>query len=547
MKKTLRGITLTAFLLSASTTTLYGDEFSFVGDDAAASAFVGDSPSLGEDAYFADDAREAEIAQVAHRSVVKAASAKKKSASTKPATAKKQAAVRPVAQVATRPVAQAAPQMAVGQPYNYAQMQFPAQHAYPAMPQMAYGAGVMPVNHCSSPGCSTMGCDGGCSSMPMPCDGGCAAGGCDSMGGCGSTDGGCGLASGLGLCSGDGWFRHEALLWYVQGRDMIPLVAGNVPGVAAELDVANTTVLFGNQIEDDFSLGYRGDVGMYVTDNVGIGGRFWIIDDNGDSYSSFSDGSAFTLGIPFYDDLANQENSLVIGSLGIPTVGDRSGNVSVTSEVSMLGAEAYTRMNLSCSKSCQLDFIGGFSHFQVDDSLNLLANIDDGQSIFSFNDRFETENSFIGGQVGFEAVINRGGWTARSLTKVHLGNMAQTVMIAGSTSQDFQTAPPTINTVAGGIFADGNALGTYERDEFSFVPELNFKLGYRFTEHVEMSVGYSFLYFANTALVGDVIDRTVNPLGINNDAAPLPTRPTFEFADSSLWLQGVDIGFAVIY
>ncbi len=43
--------------------------------------------------------------------------------------------------------------------------------------------------------------------------------------------------------------------------------------------------------------------------------------------------------------------------------------------------------------------------------------------------------------------------------------------------------------------------GTFERDVFTFAPELNLKLGYRFRDHVTFNVGYSFIYWNNVALV----------------------------------------------
>ena len=95
----------------------------------------------------------------------------------------------------------------------------------------------------------------------------------------------------------------------------------------------------------------------------------------------------------------------------------------------------------------------------------------------------------------------------------------------------------------GGLLALGNQ-GTYERDKFAFVPEMNFKLGYRFRDHVEMSVGYTFMYFDDVVLVGDVLDRTIDPSVLNTNG-PYGTRPAFDFDDSGLWVQGIDLGVVI--
>ena len=218
------------------------------------------------------------------------------------------------------------------------------------------------------------------------------------------------------------------------------------------------------------------------------------------------------------------------------------GNVAAESFIEMLGAEAYARLNFSCSKSCQLDFVGGYSYFQVDDTLRLTSTSVTTTSARTFGDLFETENRFNGGQVGFESIIKRGRWFARTLTKVHLGNMQQRVRIAGGSVEDFGAVVVNSNS---GLYTMGNQ-GDYQRDVFTFVPEINFKLGYRFRDHVEMTVGYSFLYFDRVALAGVNVDPTIDPTFLNTNG-PFPERPQFDFNDTSLWAQGVDLGLTIAY
>ena len=85
-----------------------------------------------------------------------------------------------------------------------------------------------------------------------------------------------------------------------------------------------------------------------------------------------------------------------------------------------------------------------------------------------------------------------------------------------------------------------------ERDEFTFIPELNFKMGYRFRDHVELTAGYTFLMFGDVALAGENVDRLVDGTTLNTPS-PFPARPGFDFKDSSLWVQGVDLGLAITY
>ena len=542
MKKTLRGLTLTAVMLSASAPT-FGDENDYfdVEDSVKPVAFVGDLPNDAEDAYFASDADDASVQKKAS-----SAEAKAVSQASHNVAQRRQAAypVQPVAQRYTpAPAMGPMHQAPARQPAAYAQQHYSPISANQMQP-------LQTVSWCDSPGCSSPGCTG-CDSTPMYGGGGCGSmgcdGGCSSMGGsCGGGGcslgggGGCSITKGLGLTTSGGWFRHEALLWFVEARDIIPLVTVSPAGTEPEIGLPGTQTVFGDEIEGDLSIGYRGDVGINVSDNIGIGGRFWIMEDNGDSFSLGGDGSAFSIGRPFYDDLANAENSVLIGSV-IPGA-LFNGNVDISSEVSLLAAEAYARLTFTSNKNCRLDLIGGYSHFQLDDTLRMTSSSTDTTSTRTLNDLFETENRFHGGQIGFETIINRGRWFARSLTKVHLGNMVQAVRIQGNSVQNFSPAPPILT--GGGLFAQGNQ-GTFENEEFSFIPELNFKLGYNFREHVAMTVGYSFLYFDKASTVGDVIDRTVNTGGLFTNT--FGNRPEFVPGASGLWVQGVDLGIAITF
>ena len=300
------------------------------------------------------------------------------------------------------------------------------------------------------------------------------------------------------------------------------------------------TSQFGGTLNGGLSAGYRGDMGIYLNDNVGIGGRFWWVSDNDDEYSASGDGSTQSIGRPFFNTSTGAEDALLVALQN-----NFSGSVEASSSLSLLAAEAYGRINLGSTSSNQLDLIGGYSYMSIEDELRVSSTSIQALTARTrtYNDLFDTDNNFHGGQIGFESVIANGRWFARSLTKVHLGNMQQTVRIQGNSSD---TTPPAAGSTANsGLLALGNQ-GTFERDEFTFIPEMNFKLGYRFRDHVEMSVGYTFMMFDSLVLAGDHVDRNIDPTALNTDG-PFGTSPAFEFNDSSLWLQGIDLGLAITF
>jgi hypothetical protein len=382
--------------------------------------------------------------------------------------------------------------------------------------------------------------------------------GCDN--GCDShCDGGCELRCRLRLpkvfdCNT--WATYEALLWFPQSRDLPILVASAAPGELPILSpgggpAAGVQTLFGGETDGGLSGGFRTDYGKWITKNVGIGGRFWWIGENSSSYSGTGlDGADSSVGIPYFEVDPSAPNGIGESALLISYLDNTSeltGDIAAESSLEMLAAEFYGRFRMGSSNCHQLDFIGGYSYFQIDDTLSLSGSNLVIQSpplnpapgtLRTFQDRMEAENQFHGGQLGFELSATRGCWMVRSLTKVHLGNMQQTYTgqgrstngIPGGTTDQFDN---------GFLVQDGNS-GTFQRDKFAFAPEANFKLGYRFRPNVLLSVGYSFIYFDNVALAGGTVDRANNgPLFATGQSG---SRPAFVANDDSLFVHGIDLG-----
>ncbi len=325
------------------------------------------------------------------------------------------------------------------------------------------------------------------SSYAGGCDGGCG-GSCDS---CCSTRGNFSKLM-SGRCP-EVWATAEALLWFPQARTGPALASFNDPGTDALLTTAGTTT-FGTELGNNLSAGGRFDVGKYFGDGTfGIGGRFWIIGDDSTSANFQGDGSTGTVARPYFDTLLGAENAVQIASnvpAGVNAPNGFTGSITGEESLSMLGAEAYGRLTFGRGREFHTDLLGGYSYFNIGNDLSLdsttTATLPSPGGITTFSDRFNIDNNFNGGQIGSETILRRGRWVARSLTKVHLGNMNQRVAISGTgTRQATAIAAPT---AFGDGFLAGGMNGVYERDVFTFAPEVNLKLGYRFREHVTFNV-----------------------------------------------------------
>ena len=62
------------------------------------------------------------------------------------------------------------------------------------------------------------------------------------------------------------------------------------------------------------------------------------------------------------------------------------------------------------------------------------------------------------------------------------------------------------------------------------------------TSNVSLSVGYSLIYWDNVALAGEQVDSDID---FSDFPASYGSRPRFEFENSSLWVQGIDLGLVI--
>jgi len=344
-------------------------------------------------------------------------------------------------------------------------------------------------------------------------------------------------------CSNDPavWLKAELLLWFPQGRQAPPLgVASAQPGLPTAI---NADQIFNEPFGNGLTPGFRGDIGRYFGDGAfGIGGRVWVLGDDSDSLSFGGDGTGVSFAVPFYNTFENREDGVLVGyNDGQEQV---AGDASVRTSLDIVAAEIYGRARLGESRFHRLELIGGYSHFNIADELQLSINrtqVPPGVES-SFSDDFRTRNEFHGGQIGGEVSLKRGRWTASSLTKVHLGNMSQRVAVRGSSTQEI-IGSGMPNVYDEGLFARGDVQGVRSRDVFAFAPEMNLKLGYQFRQHVNFHVGYSFVYWNNVALAGEQMDRDlyVDPFNLGD------TEPG-RFVDinsSGFWVQGIDLGAVI--
>jgi hypothetical protein len=380
------------------------------------------------------------------------------------------------------------------------------------------------------------------------------------------------------------YFGAEYLYWWTRDGALPPIVTtGNfndlIPGSLSGITGPSTQVLYGNDsLNTQGRSGARFTIGRWFGDGlpwaIELGGFFL-----GDRTASFADSSrdGRVLARPFFESNRNRPNAELIAAPGL------DGGVSVETTTSFFGANADWRRRLWCPELCggkcgprafRLDGTVGFRYLNLDESLTIFEQsvvtapafgdiILPGQTTqiiipaglgSQVTDTFRVDNDFYGGSVGLIGNYNVGRWSLGMGAKVALGNTRQQLEIAGGQVITYPTPPGGVFNFPGGLAARPSNIGTYSRDVFTVVPEVNFNVGYQFTNNFKMFVGYDFLYWNKVLRAGDQIDTTVNLAGIPYAPQPGQTdadgnvvpagqnRPAVLFKETDFWAQGISLG-----
>ncbi|MGI8978455.1 MAG: BBP7 family outer membrane beta-barrel protein [Pirellulaceae bacterium] len=311
------------------------------------------------------------------------------------------------------------------------------------------------------------------------------------------------------------WLRKDGLLFWRKGRDLPPLVTTSDTPVPP----SGTTVLFGDRTETSSArIGGRFDFGTWLSfdECVGIGGRYWYLDNDQSTFALDSaDLPGQTIERPFIQS-PDTPNSLVIAD---PFTGF-DGSIRIAEHSEAFGADAYIRIR--CYQSClsRTDFVTGYQFARINESLRINSSTQNAALVVS--DNYVTSNEFQGGILGVIHDYDFGCVNLLLSARVGLGNMRQTATATGQT-----------NGQEGGLLVENNA--TLVRNKFCSAPEFGATLGYQFSPCMQVSAGYTFLYWSNVARPEDLIDN------VRGDGA------SFVFRDSSFWIQGFHAGLTLTF
>lgn len=364
---------------------------------------------------------------------------------------------------------------------------------------------------------------------------------------------------------GQCWVRAEYLAWWARGSRVPVLATASPPGTpvnqAGVLGVPGTVPLFGQDpIDAGMRSGIRVRAGGWFDCDRTCGfeiGFFWLGNPPSGSFAAGSDGNAI-ISRPFLDattGLPSAENVSYPGLL--------AGTVSVNSRSTFLGADPMIRHRLCCVTDCvdpcdpcasqpgywRFDLLAGYRFFYFQDSVTITEDLMPltpqtvpGTRIV-VRDEFQASNQFHGVSLGLAVERGWGKCFVAGEARINAGATVRDVTITGQTVVSVPGDVTAVNP--GGLYALPTNIGSYRSCEFTVAPEFDFRIGYQFTPRLRGFVGYTLIIWPNVARAGEQIDTYVNPFLLPPPVpnAPGPARPTFLDRTSTLWVQGVSVGF----
>ncbi len=345
------------------------------------------------------------------------------------------------------------------------------------------------------------------------------------------------------------WASAELLTWWMDDYSIPPLVTSAVPGTLATaspgvIGQANTRILLSDSLDQGVSLGGRFAAGFYFDREHNTGIQASVLGFQDDELRSFT--GPTILARPFYlvEQAFSGEDAELISHPDL-----YNGRIDVYHETEFFLGDVLLSRRVCRDCNGIMNLLVGYRYGRLDECLRItdtrtvttttIPGVPIG-TVFGEFDKFQTENHFHGAELGVSRELCSGPFSLDLLFKMALGNMHTNVSISGQTTATVPPAAAVVNN--GGLLTQATNIGTYESDDFAIVPELGARLGYHLTQRIELTAGYSFVYFSQVARPGDQIDRNLNLTQLGGAPLVGAPFPQYRLVKTDFWAQGINFG-----
>ena len=367
------------------------------------------------------------------------------------------------------------------------------------------------------------------------------------------------------------WVDVEYLHWWIKGmKNTPPLVTTSNDADLGRIGETSTRVLFPTAaLFQAPGSGGRIRFGHWwnADHTQGIAADLWGLNGPSERFAVSSAGTPL-IARPFFDSSSGSQNAEVVAISAAPST--RSGGVSIDSDSDLYSGGVVWRWQLgvlrpSRARPCRnapasfqflprgdirLDFTCGYRYARLQERLSIFENVTlSSDDRFDVEDHFRTTNDFNGAEIGLLYTHHHCRWSFEFRPRIAFGGVRQRTQINGNTRSTPSGGTP-INESGGLLALAGTNIGTFTRDEFSILPQVDARFGYRIMDRLTLTLGYSFLYWMRVARPGEQIDFRVNPnyFPSSSPFVPPPTPPLGPrdprplFADAAFWAQGLNLG-----
>lgn len=352
------------------------------------------------------------------------------------------------------------------------------------------------------------------------------------------------------------WFRNEFLLGMTKRAEPPPLLSSGVNDGSSTVVVGQggRVIYGGTGIDFHERPGGRFTVGLALREADSLYAEASYLFLASRSVGPQLNTPTFNygpnaVGRPFFDVPNNRPDASIVGfpDLAVGTVEIKQSNF-------FAGFEANLGWRVCEFRRGHLDFLVGFRHWNLEESLRIDEVVTGGAKAGAFagrtariRDFFATDNDFYGGQVGMKAVhFRRKRLQLESFAKVAFGGSNQTVRIQGVTVLDNPVA-----VLPGGLLALPTNIGTDTHGNIAVIPEVGVNVGVRLAERLLVNFGYTFIYWNGVSRPGQQIDPGLDPRLIPTSTVygqpGALQRPFFLPQDNDFWVHGFSFGMELKY
>lgn len=328
---------------------------------------------------------------------------------------------------------------------------------------------------------------------------------------------------------GEFYGSADFLYGATQGVYLPPLItaspAGTAPANVGGLFSPTTITQFGTQrAGNNFRPGMRLNLGyMFGPDqHHGVDASFFFLGRVAEQYTgAAAPGSPIILARPAVNGLTNENIGFPFGTVG-------PAGVTGSFSTSFIGYDINYRKRIACDG--RFDLLLGYRYAHLGDAVQVFSSqggtLPNMPPLAITDDRIATRNNFHGPQIGFSSRIPLNArFSLDLMSKLAMGVTVANADLTGST-----TTPQMI--VPTGLLVEPTNAGNYTSHRFAVVPEVGAKLGYQLCDGLDLTFGYSLIYWSSVQRAPEQIDLTVLA----------PGRPAFPNRSTDVWMQGITAG-----